>query len=370
MKTTHFVLLPFILLLPYTTLAQLNDPGGTFFPIRTAGSSVLIPADARSAGMGATGVAAATDAEALFWNPAALSFSETKMGVTGQFMPWFTALGLPGTNRYAAAGFITLNNQPEKKHPISIGLSGRFLSLNQIDGLFSPDPTPEISRHELVLSTSVSVKISDHVAAGAMISYLDSRQSTVTNSKGPMNVLLGDLFVQAQHHSTLFQKPLEIRGGVVLGSLGPKVSYAPSLAEEFLSTNLAIGYALSLDLAPEHRLSLTQDARKLLVPSQVFSSDLSAWEGITASFSDSPEGFMGELRETSIGIGLEYVYKKWLSLRSGYTWVHPVQGDRRVITVGAGATLEDWSIDASFWIPTEINNPFQNTWSVGIGWSL
>lgn len=370
MKTNHIVLLAFVLLLPYTTTAQLSDPGGIFFPIRTAGSTVLIPADARSAGMGATGVAAATDADALFWNPAALSFSEAKMGVTGQFMPWLTALGLPGIKRYAAAGFITLNKEAEKKHPVSIGLSGRFVSLNQIDDWFSPDPTPEISRHELVLSTSVSVQLSEGVAAGATLSYLDSRFSTISNLKGPMNVLMGDLFVQAQHHSKLFQKPLEIRGGVVLGSLGPKVSYGPSLAEEFLSTNLALGYALSLELAPEHRLILTQDARKLLVPSQVFSSDLSAWNGLATSFSDSPEGFLGELREISTGIGVEYVYKNWLSLRSGYTWIHPVQGARRLFTVGAGATLKDLSIDLSFWIPTEINNPFQNTWSVGVGWSL
>lgn len=369
---TRLIFILFLLCtFPECCFAQLNDFPGSNMAIRTAGSSLLIPGDARSSGMGAIGIAAASDQDALFWNPAAILFSEQRTGATLQFMPWFRALGIPDINRYTAGGFVTIGNPSEKRHPVSIGLSGRFLHLNEIV-IFPPGipPTQEIPRYEMEISISVSIKISDYIAIGSKFSYLDSRFTSLSNTRGPMNVVLGDLFVHARTQSSLFEMPLDIRGGIVLANLGPKVSYEPNLADEFLPTNLAIGYSLTLEISPLHRVLISQDARKLLVPSNTLSSDLSAWQGITTSFNDSQEGFRGELSEISTGFGIEYTFRDLLSIRSGYTWIHPDQGDRRMSTVGVGIHLQAITIDCALWVPIEQNNPFQNTLSVGVGWGV
>lgn len=352
-------------LLSYSAKAQLNDYSRSNIGIQTAGSSLLIPSGARSSGMAATGIACSNPQEAIFWNPAIIPFSDKAGGFTMQLMPWYTALGLTGVYHYAFGGFYRIN--AGRDHPIFLGLAVRNITLRSLY------PWTLIGTHvpkfELAVMASASTKISDYVSVATAIRYMDSRFS-IQNASGPMKILMADLSINLRKEYLFLGKELEFSGALVLANLGPKVSYGPFVADEFLPANLALGYSLLLNLFPNHRIAFTQEARKLLVPGEGLRSDFSSLRGMVSSIGDSPEGFRGELKEISTGIGVEFLYKNWLSLRSGYTWVHPEQGERRIFTVGAGVTLKDMSIDASFWIPTKINNPFQNTWSVGIGWRV
>lgn len=111
---------------------------------------------------------------------------------------------------------------------------------------------------------------------------------------------------------------------------------------------------------------------KLIVPSQpVYDNDgkiisgkdpdVSVPAGIFNSFSDAPGGGAEELKELSIGTGLEYTYHKKIALRGGYYYENPDKGERRYFTIGAGFRYQPFVLDLAYMIAGSQNSPFANT---------
>ena len=79
------------------------------------------------------------------------------------------------------------------------------------------------------------------------------------------------------------------------------------------------------------------------------------------SFYDAPGGFEEELREYSIGFGVEYWYDKQFSVRGGYFYENKYKGNRKFFTLGAGLRYNVFGLDFSYLIPTDQKNPLENT---------
>jgi len=79
------------------------------------------------------------------------------------------------------------------------------------------------------------------------------------------------------------------------------------------------------------------------------------------SFSDAPDGFSEELQEINWAVGVEYWYDQQFAIRGGYFHESSVKGNRQFFTLGAGVRYSVFGLDFSYLIPTEQQNPLQNT---------
>ena len=65
--------------------------------------------------------------------------------------------------------------------------------------------------------------------------------------------------------------------------------------------------------------------------------------------------FGEELREITIGTGVEYWYDKQFAARVGYFYEHLSKGNRKYLTVGLGLRLNVFALDFSYLVPTNFN---------------
>lgn len=80
------------------------------------------------------------------------------------------------------------------------------------------------------------------------------------------------------------------------------------------------------------------------------------------SFGDAPDGFSEELREFTLGAGVEYSYMDSFAFRLGYFNEHETKGARKYFTLGAGFKYTSIKIDISYLLSTsKVNNPLENT---------
>jgi hypothetical protein len=68
--------------------------------------------------------------------------------------------------------------------------------------------------------------------------------------------------------------------------------------------------------------------------------------------------------------GIEYWYNKQFALRAGYHHENVNKGNRKFATVGLGLKFNIFSIDASYIIPMQANNPLANTIRFSLGFDL
>ena len=156
-----------------------------------------------------------------------------------------------------------------------------------------------------------------------------------------------------------------------------------------------------MDLDDYNQLTFTFDVNKLLVPTQpIYATDTNGQpipsgdgfeilagedpnravpSGMFGSFSDAPgtvdangnvepgSVFAEEMREFTLGGGIEYWYDQQFSFRGGYFWEHELKGNRKYFTVGAGLRYNVFGLDLAYLIPAAFgsrNNqtsPLQNT---------
>jgi len=70
-----------------------------------------------------------------------------------------------------------------------------------------------------------------------------------------------------------------------------------------------------------------------------------------------------ELNEIQYSKGMEYSFRKLLSLRMGYHSEHASKGNRKYYALGAGVHYHLFSLDFPHLIPTNNqDSPLANTW--------
>lgn len=370
--------------------------GATLNPITTAVPFLMISPDSKQGAMGDVGAATEPDANANYWNASKLAFAEKKFGIGLTATPWLRRL-VPDIWLYYISGYVKLNKNQ------TIGASLRYFSLGSIEltdatGFNYQDYTP----NEFSVDASFSQKLSKNFSLGVSARFINSGISRVyfngsTGNAASTGAADVTMFYKSDKFS-LGDKKAVATGGLAFTNIGAKIKYSND--ENFIPMNMRLGGGLKTEIDQYNTIGLYLDFNKLLVPTPpIYKYKLDAngnpttekeidpatgdaiiesgknpkvdvATGILQSFNDAPGGFKEELREINISSGLEYNYNNVLSIRGGYFYENKTKGGRQFFTAGLGFKLSVITVDASYLIPTKLNNPLQNTWRISLSFDF
>lgn len=372
--------------------------------ITTAVPFITISPDSRSGAMGDAGAGISPDANSQFWNASKLAFAENEFEVSLSYSPWLRNL-VNDMNLAYLSGYYKVNKKS------ALGVSLRYFSLGSIT--FTNDVGQEIrdfKPNEFAFDASYSIQFSDRIAGGITARYINSNL-TGGISVGGADSKPGQAFA-VDVSTYYFNDDIKISDydatfalGLVVSNIGNKMAYTNAAERDFIPINLRLGPAFTLEFDKTNKLTAAVDFNKLLVPSQPIygntalgepeflagqNPDVGVATGMFQSFADAPgdpvrdesgvpvvnpDGtyeiksgsvFREELREVTIGGGLEYSYANQFFVRGGYFHEHATKGNRKFVTVGIGVTYSIISIDFSYIIATNRQNPLANTMRFGL----
>lgn len=326
----------------------------------TAAYFLTVAPDARSGGMGYTGTATSADANSAFWNVGKLTDAPGNFGVSATYSSWLPYL-IDGEWLGYAAGYKKLGKGQV------VGASVQYFSGPGISSASSYSAGEDIA-----FSGSYARQLGSHLSAGLTLKYISSDIGGGVVSGialKPARVMAGDIGFYYKSHSPDVDGDENMMWtvGATLANIGPKMNYGPGY-EYFLPTTLRLGGGFSYTANGQHKLNVTAEAGKLLVPTPAPGRNVNQkpyLEGIFQSFSDAPGGFKEEMQEIVVAMGAEYWYKNKFALRGGYHAENKVKGNRKFFTAGAGVrVLKHYSLDFAYLIPTDSGSPLKNMYKV------
>lgn len=350
--------------------------------ITTAVPFLMITADARAAAMGDVGVATSADGFSQQHNPAKFAFSLQEHGISVGYTPYLTAI-VKDINLGQLGYFYRINERS------AAAASLRYFGLGDI--ILTDGPQDEgrtISPSELAFDVSYSLRLSERFALAVAGRYIRSglRVPDATSDASAASTFAVDLAGYYQSEQIAYSDfDGRWRAGFNFQNMGPKMKYDgdEEYNSNFLPANLKLGTGFDFILDEYSTVGVTLEANKLLVPTpqkvtdkngngEIDSEDRNIindeynktnWvSGMFQSFNDAPDGFSEELREFTLGAGVEYTYMDSFAFRLGYFNEHETKGARKYFTLGAGFKYTSIKIDVSYLLSTsKVNNPLENT---------
>lgn len=301
-------------------------------PVNTGVANYLtIPADARSAAMGGTGVALGGGDNAIFHNGAtALADVDRRGGVTYTYSPWMRDYQ-SGFSLHGLGGFYKIN----KRNAVLLGF--RYFGYPEVKGMDEEFPT--VHPKEMAIEAGYAYEVIRNLSVSATFKYLYSDMGKVGNSDGAGSVAF-DLGV-------LYKQELKNREGgswsvgAQVSNVGPKIKYLTS--KEVLPATVKAGGAVDLPFSPAHRLVLTADLGYRLAPRDVRALNASA--------------------------GAEYILMEHFMLRGGYHYGDKDKADHCYATAGAGVRYKGVHLDFA-WLFADKDYPPANTFWLSLGYSF
>jgi hypothetical protein len=353
--------------------SQTQNDIGRINTVTTAVPFLRINPDARSGGMGDVGIATSADANATFFNPAKLVFSDKKLGLSLDYAPWLRNLGITDIFITHFAGYYKLDDYQ------ALHTSFKFFSLGNItftdylgniNGQFNP--------RELALDVGYNRKLGKYVGLGVGLRYIYSNLASgqqVDNSPIKAGHAIGSDI------SFAFEKPISLKGdkssvistGLAITNIGSKISYtSDALEKDYIPTNLGVGVGYRFMPNKSNEIGIYADINKLMVPTpDTVDSDnngildfkeKSPIGGMFSSFADAPGGAKEEFKEFMYSTGLEYWYDKQFGARVGYFHEATTKGNRKYFTAGVSVKYSVFGLDFSYLVPTSNRrNPLDNT---------
>ena len=335
--------------------------------VTTAVPMLRISPDARSTGMGETGIATSADAYSNFWNLGKTVFAKQKGSVGVTYTPWLNDLDLKDVYIASLAGYYKLDDN----QALTLGL--RYFSLGDIQ--FTDQSGNDIGSNrprEYTVEGGYSRKLGPKSGLGIGVRYISSNLANGTFNG--VNYKKGSSVAADLHyfHNGAKENGEGFNYGVTLSNLGSKISYTDDNAQkDFIPANLGLGGAYTKVFDADSKLTFAVDLNKLLVPTPDTSASsianyrkqgvVSSW---AKSFGDAPGGGSEELREVTASIGAEYMYKEQFAFRAGYFYESPLKGNRRYATVGAGLKYNVIGLNLAYIFPSGAGisrNPLSNT---------
>lgn len=334
--------------------------------VTTAVPFLRISPDARAGGMGDVGVAISADANASFWNTAKLPFADKKAGIGVSYIPWLRGSNIKDIYLTSLAGYYQLDNTQ------AISGSLKYFSLGNIQ--FTDEMGNDLSSYrpkEFAIDAGYSRKLSEKLGLGIALRYIHS--SLANGSYNGQTYKAGSAVagdISLFHDGTTGMSRSGLNWGISITNLGSKISYTSDADQKnFLPTNLGLGVAYTNIIDEETSITFGIEANKLLVtkPPQLSGSSTSSdsvaiatyrRKGVLSSVFNSFNNISGQ-----IAVGAEFTYQV-LSIRGGYSYEPPSEGNRRSFTLGAGVKFSVFGLNFSYLIPTGstiANSPLQNT---------
>lgn len=341
----------------------------------TTGTSFLtVNPDSRGSSLGASGVASSPDLNSQFWNAAKYQFLESDGGITVSYSPWlrniFDDMYLSSISAFKKMGDYQ-----------SVGTSLRYftggtIEFQELGSIQKVDVKP----FEFAFDVSYVRQLSEYHSASLTFRYVhsDLKLNQAAGSEGfhASKSVAADIGFYYLREFVSRHKKERLSYGVQISNIGSKVSYSDGM-RYFSPTLLRAGINYRKTLIKEHYLTFGLELSKYLVPSKSVNynnseklaedDNYSVIGGIFKSFSDSPEGFKGELKEINWSASLEYSYNDQLFARLGYFMEHPENGNRKFLGTGIGILFKSYKLDLSYLIPNERYHPLANTFQISFG---
>ncbi len=331
----------------------------------------IVP-DARGGAMGDVGIATSADPNGMHYNQSKLAFADKNISLAATYTPWMRNLGLNDVYLAYLAGYFKI----DKFQTVGFGL--RYFSLGDIE--FTDENGQSLGQgrpNEFEITGAYSRKLTERFSAAVGAKFIYSNLATGRVVEG--NEIKPGV-AGAADISFTYKAPLEINNvkseltvGTVFSNLGSKITYTNSINRDYIPSNLGIGAAWKVNLDDYNTLTFTTDFNKLLVPTPRPEIDedgddtpdykqYSSIRGVFKSFGDAPGGFSEEMKEITIGAGLEYWYDDQFAIRTGYFYEHYSKGNRKYFSVGLGVKYNVFGLNFSYLVPTtNQRNPLDNT---------
>ncbi|MFC4263486.1 type IX secretion system outer membrane channel protein PorV [Ferruginibacter yonginensis] len=335
--------------------------------VTTAVPFLRVSPDARSTGMGETGIATSADAYSNFWNLGKTPFAKKNASIGATYTPWLNDLDLKDVYIASLAGYYKL----DETQAISAGV--RYFSLGDIQ--FTDASGNNIGNNrprEFAAEVGYSRKLGAKSGLGIGVRYISS--DLASGSYNGVNYKKGSSVAGDIHyfHNGAKENGEGFNWGVTLSNLGSKISYTDdNNQKDFIPANLGLGAAYTKVFDADSKLTFAADVNKLLVPTpDTTAASLANYrnQGVVESwgksFGDAPGGGSEELREVTASVGAEYTYKDQFSFRAGYFYESPQKGNRRYATVGAGLKYNVIGLNLAYIFPSGAGisrNPLSNT---------
>lgn len=349
----------------------------------TAVPSLSIDPDARGGGMGDVGAATLPDFYSQYWNPAKHAFLTSKAGMTVSYTPWLRKIVQDIALVYAS-GFYKFGNEDNQ----AVSASIRYFSIGDIpERDLEGQLMSTVSPYEMAFDIGYSRKLTETFAGGVTLRYIRTDYSTSSDENTSAgNAFAADIAGYNESYVNIGSVESILGLGFNISNVGTKISMDDGLNDYFLPANLRLGASLTYPLDDYNTLAFNVDLNKLLVPSRPRQEDgedddvyakrvddvrkSSAISGIFKSFSDSPDGFKGELEEITWSAGMEYAYNDQFMLRGGYYNESQRQGNRKYFSFGAGFKMSSFQLDAAYLISTADSNPLDQTLRFSLGFNM
>lgn len=386
---------------------QWQKDGTVVNTVTTAVPFLRINPDARAGGMGDVGIATPADPNSLFSNPSRMAFNERDFGFAVSFTPWLKAL----VNDIYMAGLSGYYKVKEKQ---TVQLGVKYFSLGNIT--FTDYQGQEIGQfrpNEFSIDAGYARKLGNDFALAATLRFIYSNLTNVGVDGVPtFPGYAGAADISWSYQHTFKQDNAKMShdlfAGMNISNIGNKISYTRNARNsDYIPTNLGVGLGYRLNIDEKNGIGIYMDVNRLMVPTPQpqtipteFAGDTTSsvinpeydkdgdgigdWKqrspitGMFTSFHDAPgqlykdangnvtrvKGSRAkeELRETSIGIGLEYMYNKQFGVRFGYFYEPRSKGNRQFLTAGLTVKYSIVGLNFSYLIPTTIQrNPLDNT---------
>jgi hypothetical protein len=358
-------------------------PGGItthqYNSIPTSVPFLTIAPDGRATGMGDVGVASAPDLHSQHWNVAKYAFLEEKGGIGMTYTSWVPKL-LPDVILLYAAGAYRINDRN--------ALSGSFRYF--YPGTYLQGYPPQ----EWALDVGYARKLAEGFSGGIVLRYIRSDLSDAPESQAGTS-LAGDLGLYYQRGFMIGEREARWAAGLSLSNMGPRVAYSTDTEGLPIPSNFRAGGRFGIDLNQDHAIDFHLDLNKLMVPTQPaykydsLSGEMvivrgkappqSVMAGMIQSFYDAPgvlkedgtySTFKEEIREFTLGTGIEYRFRNLLALRTGYFHENVHKGNRKYFTFGLGSRYRFISLDVSYLLPVDSNSYLKNVFRITLVFTI
>ena len=307
----------------------------------------VIPTGARACALGEAFVAVADDASTAFWNPAGLAFLNYREFHLqhSQLAPSFA-----DDIYYEALNYIT---------PIegigNLGFSLYYLTYGEQEATDTEGISKGIfESYEIVPAVSYGIKIHNNIALGLNLKFLYSNlvdDKFLYDGQGKdgsgysFAADLGFLYRARIPFLSMIDMDRNTEGydnlriGVSVANLGPKISYIDEDQADPLSRNIKIGVSLLPANNEEYSFLITGEIEKSLI----FEDGEKEENGTTVKVEGNR---VFSLDETYLKFGTELNYKDMLKLRGGY--YYDKTGEVDGLTFGAGIYVKKYGFGMDF----------------------
>lgn len=333
---------------------------------------LLINPDARAAGLSETGVATLSEGGDYFLNASKLTDLKSKGGFSVSYIPWLNNISRE-TNLGYLSGYLRLDEQ------FVLGSSLKYFSLGSVDVRDNnQQDLGTASPNEFALDLSIAKSFGKEFSLSSTLRYIRSDLGGGAASEASFRAgqtIAMDIGASMRKDSYFLGFPATVGFGLSISNLGPKIGYSDNSQNKlFLPASLKLGASSVIQSHEDGRITLTMDVNKFMVPESSgaegqISRQKSAVEGLFSSFSDSADGFRGELRDIGFSVGGEYSYKGLLALRGGYHHASRQFGTR-FFSSGLGLSYRTFRADLSYLFGNTQIDPLASTMRLTLGMSF